>query len=256
MDPDIMKTGTIFDLQEFSVHDGPGPRLTVFLKGCPLRCSWCHNPEGLLREPQVLRGPGWEREAGREWTSEELIGRIRQVADLLTQAGGGVTFSGGEVLMQTEFVMETIAGLTGVHIVADTSGYGEPERFRVLAEAVDLVFFGLKLADSELHRRYTGIDNVLIRNNLEIMKTLPTPFVARIPLIPGVTDTEANLNALSEWLRGSPNLVRVDLLPYNIAAGAKYAAAGMTFSPGFDESRRLEFNLQPFYSAGIAVGVV
>ena len=179
------------------------------------------------------------------------------MAAILTAAGGGVTFSGGEVLAQADFVLETIAALQQpVHLLADTSGYGNPEQFRALAQAVDLLFFGLKLADPDIHRRFTGVDNRLILDNLAILKTLATPFVVRIPLIPGVTDTDENLKALAVLLRDSPNLLRVDLLPYNPAAGAKYAAAGMTFDPGFDEKCPLNLNPQPFRVAGINANII
>ncbi len=155
--------------------------------------------------------------------------------------------------MQTGFVLETIAGLNGLHTIADTSGHGTPENFKALAEAVDIVFFGLKLADSEVHKRFTGIDNRLIRANLEQLKKMHTPFVVRVPLIPGITDTDENLTGLAGWLHDSPNLERVDLLPYNSAAGAKYTAAGMEFLPGFDEKRPINYNTEPFTDAGIKV---
>jgi pyruvate formate lyase activating enzyme len=232
----------IFDIQEFSVHDGPGIRTTVFLKGCPLRCSWCHNPEGQKAEPQKITQGQETRIAGRSYTSGELAQIINRQAEILHFNGGGVTFSGGEVLMQTDFVLETIAAIPGVHVVADTSGFGRLENFKKLAIAVDLIFFDLKIADAELHRRFTGEDNRSILINLALLKTLKTPFVARIPLIPGVTDTDANLDALAGLLRDAPNLQKVDLLPYNPMAGSKYRACGMTFCPGFDENQPVNFN--------------
>ena len=252
-----MKSGMVFDIQEFSVHDGPGIRLTVFLKGCSLRCRWCHNPEGLSPEPQRLRGPGWDRLSGKMWTSSDLAARILGQAEILRESGGGVTFSGGEALNQADFVLETIAALNHrVHVLVDTSGYGDPDLFGRLVTAADLVFLGLKLADPEQHRRFTGADNLLIRRNLEQLKRMSTPFIARIALIPGVTDTDENLTALASWLSGSPSLERVDLLPYNRAAGAKYASAGMRFDPGYDEKRPVNANIRPFVEAGFETRVV
>lgn len=252
----LVKTGIISDIQEFAIHDGPGIRMTVFVKGCPLRCTWCHNPESLSPEPQSIQSGDGTRLVGRLYTSAELAERIKRQADILTFSGGGVTFSGGEVLAQADFVLETLAAIPGVHTIVDTSGYGRPEHFRALAEASSLVFFGLKIADPTLHRQFTGVDNRLILDNLAVMKTLPTPFVARIPLIPGVTDTDANFTALAALLAGAPNLQRVDLLPYNPAAGGKYRACGMEFRPGFDEKQPLNFNQHPFEQAGLPVTIV
>ena len=251
-----MRSGMIFDIQEFAIHDGPGIRLTVFLKGCPLRCTWCHNPEGFLATPQIIHTPVGTRLIGKSYTSGQLAEVILRQAEILSRSGGGVTFSGGEILNHTEFLLETISIIPGVHVVADTSAYGSSECFQAMAEAVDLVFFGLKIADPELHCRYTGLDNRLIMDNLALMKTLDTPFVARIPLIPGVTDTDANLNALAALLMDSPNLQEVNLLPYNPIAGGKYLACGMEFRPGFNENQPLNLNTNPFEQAGFPVRIV
>lgn len=251
-----MISGMIFDIQEFSIHDGPGIRITVFLKGCPLRCSWCHNPEGLSSEPQKVNRGHETQIVGRKYTSGELAEIIHRQAEILSFNGGGITFSGGEVLMQTDFVLETMAAIPGVHVIANTSGFGSTEKFKSLANSVDLVFFDLKIADAELHRRFTGEDNRLILTNLALLKTLKTPFVARIPMIPGVTDTDANLDALADLLLDAPNLQKVDLLPYNPVAGGKYRACGMTFRPGFDEKQPLNLNKILFEQAGLRVDIV
>jgi len=140
-----MVSGIVFDIKEFAVHDGPGIRTTVFLKGCPLRCSWCHNPEGISPEPQVIRGPPGERVAGREYTSEELAAILNGQADILRANEGGITFSGGEPLLQARYVAEVIDALDGVHVLLDTSGYGSEQDFRLLARRSDLVYYDLKL---------------------------------------------------------------------------------------------------------------
>ena len=251
-----MLSGMIFDIQEFSVHDGPGIRLTVFLKGCPLHCNWCHNPEGLSSEPQKINNSNEIRIVGRTYTSGELAEIVNRQAEILSLNGGGVTFSGGEVLLQTDFVLETIDAIPDVHVIADTSGFGSPEKFKKLVTAVDLVFFDLKIADAELHRHFIGEDNHSILTNLALLKTLKTPFVARIPMIPGVTDTDINLNALADLLRDVPNLQKVDLLPYNPVSGGKYRACGMTFRPEFNEKQPLNLNKKPFEQAGLNVCIV
>jgi pyruvate formate lyase activating enzyme len=232
-----MQTGIVFDIREFSIHDGPGLRTTVFLKGCPLRCAWCHNPEGLVPQPQVLNTPAGRRISGQEYTSTELARLLNRQADLLRTGEGGVTFSGGEPLLQAAFVAEVLDQLERLHIVLETSGFGDEASFQMLAQRVDLVYFDLKLADPALHRRYTGQDNRRVLRNLAHLATLTTPCVIRVPLVPGVTDTEENLAAIARAAAAMPKLLRVDLLPYNRAAGGKYAACGMEFHPVWDESQ-------------------
>ena len=251
-----MLTGVIFDIKEFAVHDGPGVRVTVFLKGCPLRCSWCHNPEGLSPRPQVLRGAAGERLAGQVLSSAELAARLNSQADLLRAGEGGVTFSGGEPLAQARFVAEVMDGLDNLHTVLDTSGDAEEAEFRLVAGKASLVFFDLKLADPGQHRHYTGADNARILRNLRLLSGLGVPFVIRVPLVPGVTDTDANLAGIARLIGGMPGLQRVDLLPYNRAAGAKYSACGLVFEPGFDESQSLNRNIAPLAPAGVEVRIL
>ena len=211
--------GIVFDIREFAIHDGPGIRTTVCLKGCPLRCTWCHNPEGIAAVPQVMAGPAGQRTVGRWYDSNELSSLLNRQADILRNNEGGVTFSGGEPLKQATFVAEVLAGLNRMHTVLDTSGYGSQEDFCRLAGQVDLVLFDLKLMAPELHRRFTGHDNGPILRNFEVLARLSVPYVLRVPLVPGVTDTEENLAAIAAVARNHPNLLRVELLPYNRAAG-------------------------------------
>jgi pyruvate formate lyase activating enzyme len=248
-------TGLVFDIKEFSVHDGPGIRTTVFLKGCPLACTWCHNPEGQSHQPQMMRSRAGTRLAGTEYAADELARLLNRQAPILTGGEGGVTFSGGEPLSQAPFVAEVIGRLEGLHVVLDTSGFGSEADFRLLLPGSDLVYYDLKLVDASLHQRYTGRDNGPILRNLEILGGSGVPFVIRVPLVPGVTDTDANLAAVAQTAARLPGLLRVDLLPYNQAAGAKYPAAGLIFQPGYDEARPLNINLAVFEQAGVKVGV-
>ena len=251
-----MTTGIIFDIKEFAIHDGPGIRTTVFLKGCPMSCRWCHNPEGQSRQPQVIRSPAGERIAGKEYTATELAALLNQQVDILRANEGGITFSGGEPLLQVDFVIEVIDRLDDVHILLDTSGYGQEQDFRRLVDRSNLVFFDLKLIDSIEHQHYTGCDNALILKNLHNLDEMGKPFVVRVPLVPGVTDTNQNLTRIVQTLRGLSSLLRVDLLPYNKAAGSKYQYTGMEFKPDYDESRELNLNTAIFEQAGIKVTVV
>lgn len=251
-----MTSGIVFDIKEFAIHDGPGIRTTVFLKGCPMSCMWCHNPEGQSRQPQVIRGQAGERIAGKEYTAIELATLLNQQVDILRANEGGLTFSGGEPLMQADFVAEVIDLLEDVHILLDTSGYGQEQDFRRLVDRSDLVFFDLKLINGIVYRHYTGCDNDLILSNLHLLNEMGVPYVIRVPLVPGVTDTNQNLADIVQTLRGLSGLLRVDLLPYNKAAGSKYRYAGMEFKPDYDESQALNLNTTLFEQAGIKVTVV
>jgi pyruvate formate lyase activating enzyme len=250
-----MTSGIVFDIKEFAIHDGPGIRTTVFMKGCPLSCQWCHNPEGQSRQPQVIRAPRGERIAGVKYTAQALAGLLNQQVDILRVNEGGITFSGGEPLLQADFVAEVIDLLDNTHILLDTSGYGQEQDFRRLVARSDLVYFDIKLIDSTAHRHYTGCDNDLILRNLHLLGEMGTPFVVRVPIVPGVTDSDSNLQAIIQTIYPIPGLQQVDLLPYNKAAGAKYEYAGMEFRPDYDESSELNLNTALFEQAGIKVNV-
>lgn len=230
-----MRTGTIFDIKEFAVHDGPGIRTTVFLKGCPLRCNWCHNPEGLSPEPQVIQSSTVERVAGERYTSSALAELLSWQAAILSSNRGGVTFSGGEPLAQADFIAETIDQLEGLHVLLDTSGYGSPEDFESLAKRSDLIFFDIKSLDAVIFEKYCSGNLDIVLTNLEMLQGLDVPVVIRFPLIPGVTDTPNNYQEIAKRIYELPNLLRVDLLPYHRLAGAKYPQVGLNYAPGFDE---------------------
>jgi len=205
--------------------------------------------------PQVIRGLAGERLAGQEYTANQLAALLNQQADILQANEGGVTFSGGEPLMQAEFVAEVVDLLNDVHILLDTSGYGSKRSFQKLLGRSDLVFFDLKLIDPVAHQHYTGCNNDLILDNLRTLSASGKPFVIRVPLVPGVTDTNENLSAIAQTVYGLPGLMRVDLLPYNKAAGSKYQYAGMEFKPDYDETRPLNINTELFEQSGLKVYV-
>jgi pyruvate formate lyase activating enzyme len=250
-----MSSGIVFDIKEFAIHDGPGIRTTVFLKGCPLSCMWCHNPEGQSSEPQVIHSPAGERIAGKVYEAIELASLLNQQVELLRANDGGITFSGGEPLLQAAFVAEVIDLLNDVHVLLDTSGYGDEQDFRQLVARSSLVFFDLKLIDNAAHQHFTGCANDLILQNLHALSELGKPFVIRVPLVPGVTDTDLNLSAIVQTVRDLPGLLRVDVLPYNKAAGSKYQYAGMEFKPEYVETQVLNLHTALFAQAGIQVHI-
>jgi pyruvate formate lyase activating enzyme len=206
--------------------------------------------------PQEMRSIAGVRRAGREYSSQELAAVLNHQAPILKTGEGGVTFSGGEPLMQADFIAEVIDLLEDFNILLDTSGDGSERDFRLLLERVNLVYYDLKLIDSQAHTHYTGRDNDLILKNLQVMSTSGVPFVIRVPLVPGVTDTNENLAAIAETIKDMPGMLRVDLLPYNRTAGAKYQAAGMEFKPEYDETSPVNANVAIFEDAGIMVRVV
>ena len=248
-------TGTIFDIKEMAVHDGPGIRTTVFFKGCPLRCCWCHNPEGLSFMPQlmykkarckgcksctipcdhkickpfkrcILACPeGCLEISGKTVSADELAIELIKTAEVLNDSFGGFTFSGGEPLAQPEFLSELCDKLQNFHLCIETSGYASEDVFKSIIEKMNFVIMDIKLFDSELHKKYTGVGNSLILRNFEYLQKSGKPHIIRTPLIPEITDTKENLLAIEKLIGNSD----WEKLPYNGAAGAKYQFLGMDF---------------------------
>ncbi len=213
-------------------------RCTVFLKGCPLRCAWCHNPEGLSSEPETMRTAGGTRQVGRQYSPAELAERLLRYSPIFDKVEGGVTFSGGEPLFQANFLSAVLRRLKGkVHTLVQTSGYAPTDVFVQVAALADLVYFDLKIMDSDLHRKMTGVGNEQIQANLLALDQSRTPYRLRVPLAPGITDTPDNYRLMREFISSrlhSELFAGIDLLPYNIAAGGKYEAVGRKFSLAVD----------------------
>jgi len=231
--------GFIFDIKRFTLHDGPGIRTTVFLKGCPLHCIWCHNPEGVSYQPieskqeRNLDGKIFiERETiGRYLEVEELFSAISRDQNFYRESEGGVTFSGGEPLSQTSFLLCLLQKCksAGIHSCVDTSGYGNTDDFLMVAENCDLLLVDLKHADADKHLEGTGVSNRIIINNIKNIKHLSTPVWLRLPMIPDFNmDTQSwnQMLALLDDIR-SNQITQIHLLPYHQIAAHKYLACGM-----------------------------
>ena len=179
---------------------------------------------------------GREEICGYRISAEELAGRLRRDADLFRDSGGGVTFTGGEPLLQADFLAEVMDFLPGIDKAVETSGFAPEAAFRKVLDRADLLLFDIKHTDPEEHRKYTGQSNGPILRNLSILISSGRPFVARIPLIPGVNDSLENMQATASLLEGVTGLQRVELLRYNKVAGAKYPMLGLPYRPPFDET--------------------
>lgn len=232
-----MERGIIFSIEEFSIHDGPGIRTTIFLKGCPLRCVWCHNPEGISPYPQYLQKKDGKHLCGIEMTTDNLVASILKNKEVYTLNKGGVTLTGGEPLMQGNFVIELLQSLPGIHKAIETSGYAPAPVFKEVISHVDLVLLDIKHVDSVTHKKYTGRGNELILQNLWHLIRTGKEFVIRIPLIPGINDTKENMLAVANQINGASGLQRVELLRYHKTAGAKYKMVGQEYNPPFDTEK-------------------
>jgi len=215
----------IFNVQRFSIHDGPGIRTTVFLKGCPLRCWWCHNPEGLGFEPEVNGKQG----VGKYYTTDELFNEINKDSVFYEESAGGVTFSGGEPLSQIKFLSEILDKCknAGIHTAVDTSGYTKKTLLKKIKDKTDLFLYDLKLMDPLQHLKYTDVSNAEILENLDYLLTNNAVVVIRIPLIPGITATIENIKAIMDFLNRYVNKPVIHLLPYHKIAEGKYAKFGL-----------------------------
>lgn len=179
-------------------------------------------------------------------TSVQLAEAIRENSDYYAALGGGVTFSGGEPLMQGAFLLEVLEQISDLHTAIETSAYASPQLFGRITEHLSFIMMDVKLMDPGLHKHYTGADNTVILENLRSLCRGSKPFVVRIPLIPGVNDTRENLEATAAFLAGSDSLLRVEILPYHKTAGAKYSMLGMEYRPGFDVEAPLQMSQSVF----------
>lgn len=276
------ETGIVFNVQRYTIHDGPGLRTELFLKGCPLRCRWCSNPEGLLRQPQVgvyrtkcigRRACGSCVEAcpqgdifhftvgklagidrtrctdclqcldacpsdalklwGRAMTVEECMEVIRRDRGYYERSGGGVTVSGGDPLVQSDFVAALFAACRaeGFHTCCESTLCFGWEQIEKVLPSTDLIISDLKMMDSALHREYTGVDNGLILQNLQRLAQLDRELILRIPVIPGVNDSRANIEASADFIltRMGGRVRTLQLLSFMRLGEEKYRSLGMPY---------------------------
>jgi pyruvate formate lyase activating enzyme len=291
-------TGSVFDIKKYTIHDGPGIRTTVFFKGCPLACQWCHNPESLsVMTQRVFRHElcigcreccricpqnaiyftdtgahfdpakcDWCRICVDNCPSEalEFIGRTVSVDEVMEQivkdvpfydeSKGGVTFSGGEPLMQPEFLLALLesCGKLDIHRTVDTAGYADTQKLLAIADLTELFLYDLKHMDPQRHKQHTGVSNRLILDNLRRLAQTGVEINIRIPVIPGINDDDANIDRTGDFISALKVVRDVSLLPFHTAARHKYDRLGQEFrfvnlsSPSDDQIRSIAERLQKF----------
>lgn len=283
-----MKSGIIFDIKRYAIHDGPGIRTTVFFKGCPLRCWWCHNPEGLVPETEltfiktrcledcdecvkkcpkdaILRADNIisiDRKkcdicgectlvcptealiiSGKNMSVEEVMKEIDKDMVFYDESMGGVTFSGGEPLMQLEFLSALLEECKkrGFHTTLDTSGYARPEEIDKIKDKVDLFLYDVKMVDDKKHKETTGVSNKLILDNLKKLSKNGGNIVVRIPVIPEINDTDEEITKIAEFISSLKEVKDISLLPYHTLADQKYERLNKSYlmqkTPPYSEEK-------------------
>jgi len=228
------RQGLIFDIKKYAIHDGPGIRVTIFFKGCPMSCWWCHNPEGQsnvietmykkrLVDPDSNKYLEKEEVVGKLVNVDEVMKEIKKDIIFMEQSKGGVTFSGGEPLMQVDFLNELLIECKklNLHTIIDTAGCVPFESFLKIIDNVDLFLYDLKILDDNKHKKYTGMSNTQIIKNLTALSKRKKVIIIRIPIIPTINDGEKDITQIGEFLK-KLNITRVELLPYHSLGIEKY----------------------------------
>lgn len=249
--------GLVADIQRYSLHDGPGIRTSVFLKGCNQHCAWCHNPETISREIEVLVDPdkcihcgrcaegcysGARRTVGRWMTAEEVMLQVLMDKDYYDD-DGGLTVTGGEPTLQPEFTgaLLTLARKEHVHCAMESALLTSQTVLDSLLPKLDLLMCDLKIWNSEKHRQWTGAGNEVILQNIRRAGESGVPMIVRIPMIKGINDDEENIRNTAQFLSALPHLVCLELLPYHPLGLSKHLASGVT-QQRFEKPSREKLN--------------
>lgn len=216
--------GRIFDIQRYSIHDGPGIRTIVFLKGCPLRCRWCCNPEGQNFNTESMLVNGSMKQYGEDISVEELMPQLIRDEFYFRRSGGGITLSGGECLMQPDFAPHLLHAChdLGYNTAIETTGFQKWEVIEKFLPYVDHVLMDIKHMDSAKHKEFTGVPNELIHENARKFANSGVDLTIRVPVIPTFNATAEEIRAISEFAASLPNVTRLHLLPYHRLGQGKY----------------------------------
>lgn len=257
-----MKVPYIFNIQKFSVHDGPGIRTTVFFKGCPLRCLWCHNPESQSNHPETMHNKDEKEETvGKQYSVTELVKILKKDQIFYDQSGGGVTLSGGEVMVQDmEYILQLVQALErqGISVAVDTCGYVPAERLEKILPYTELFLYDLKMLKDEKHRHYTGVSNERILENLKFLSDHGAKIELRMIMVKDVNMGDEEIVQTREWLKQhAVKLERITLLPYHDFGKDKYRRLSRECTQNFEkpEMEELLHVKELFESSGYSVNI-
>lgn len=226
--------GRIFDIQKFSVHDGPGIRTIVFLKGCALRCRWCCNPESQKSEIQTMIQNGKEKIVGKDVSVSEVMETVKQDMPYYRRSGGGLTLSGGEMLCQSEFAYALLrtAKESAINTAVETTGFAKWETIEKLLPFIDTVLMDIKHINSEKHKEFTTKSNELILENAVKIAENAKKLIIRVPVIPTFNDTEAEIGEIAKFASSLKGVTEINLLPYHSFGRDKYEGLGRKYMMG------------------------
>ena len=219
--------GVIFDIKKYAIHDGPGIRTTIFFKGCALNCWWCHNPEGISKSIDSSCGA-----IGKEISVTEVLDEIVKDWIFYEESHGGITISGGEPLMQIDFLLQLVKKIRSVmdtSITLDTSGFASWETIKLVKDNIDLFLYDIKLLDDDLHQKYTGVSNKQILSNFKNLDKEGKNLIIRFPVIPGLTDIPSNIDQMCIWMKTLSKTNEIHLLPYHNIAKGKYQKLNLEY---------------------------
>lgn len=224
--------GRIFDIQKYSIHDGPGIRTIVFLKGCALRCKWCCNPESQEFKIQTLKFDGGDKIVGRDVTVREVMEEVKKDMHYYMRSGGGLTLSGGESLLQPEFATALLraAQESGITTAIETTGFAKFEVIEEFLKYLDYVLMDIKHIDDFKHKAFTGQSNKLILENARLIDKSGVNLTIRVPVIPTFNNTPKEIKMISEFVKTLPNVKNMHLLPYHRMGEDKYKGLGRFYS--------------------------
>ena len=226
------QSGRIFDIQRYSIHDGPGIRTIVFLKGCYLRCRWCCNPESQEYKIQELTLAGKTKTVGRDVTVEEVMDEVRKDDRYYRRSGGGITLSGGECMAQPEFA-EALLRATheyGYTTAIETTAFAKREVVAKLLPHIDHFLMDIKHMDSAKHKEFTSQPNELILENAKYIAENAKHLIIRVPVVPTFNDTPEEIAAIARFADSLPNVTELHLLPYHRLGQDKYAGIGREYT--------------------------
>ena len=226
--------GRIFNIQRFSIHDGPGIRTIVFLKGCYMRCAWCCNPESQSFDIEQMDVGGKMKTIGRDVTVAEVLDEVKKDRNYYRRSGGGLTLSGGESLVQPDFAAALLraAKEAGINTALESTGCAQYSNIEKLLPYLDTYLMDIKHMDGAKHKEFTGADNKLILENAMKIARDAKQLVVRVPVIPTFNDTEEEILDIAKFASALPNVNRIHLLPYHRLGADKYKGLGRPYTMG------------------------